>query len=162
MEQQKIRFIENNLQLTNRELANRLNMKEWTLKRFLRANQIRRSEDQLLQIKKRVCAERIGEYNPNYKGGISENNYHYKLIQKQRYPEKIRARELVSQAKQRGILKPQPCRVCGTNENIEAHHYKGYSPENALTVEWYCADHHRQIEKTSNRMSDANHCYNDE
>lgn len=33
-----------------------------------------------------------GENNPNWKGGISQNYYHYKKIQKQRYPEKIKAR----------------------------------------------------------------------
>jgi len=152
LNQSQIRFIENNLQLLNREIANRLDMKEWTLKRFMRANQLRRTEDQLLQIKQRVCAERIADRNPNWKGGISKNNYHYKLIQKERYPERIKARELVGQAKKKGILKPEPCGICGTYELIEAHHPDYSRP---LKVEWYCREHHREIDKTSNRMSDA-------
>ena len=154
MDQSEIRFIENNLQLTNRELANRLNMNERTLKRYMQKNQIRRSEDQLQQIYLRRGEQQRAENNPNWKGGISKNHYHYKLIQKVRYPERIKAREQVSYAKHKGKLIPKPCQVCGSEENIEAHHPDYSKP---LEVEWYCRFHHRRIEMTSDGKSEAKH-----
>jgi hypothetical protein len=39
----------------------------------------------------------------------------------------------------RGILTPEPCRVCG-KEPAEAHHPDHRNP---LAVEWYCRLHHK-------------------
>lgn len=36
----------------------------------------------------------------------------------------------------------QPCRVCGTTKQIEAHHPDYSKP---LDVEWYCRLHHRTV-----------------
>ena len=81
-----------------------------------------------------------GTNNPNYKGGISKNHYHYKLIEKERYPERIRARDYVRRAIKRGRLKRKACVSCGTNKDIHAHH-KDYSKP--LEVVWLCAKCHR-------------------
>lgn len=81
-----------------------------------------------------------GENNPNWKGGISKDNYHYKRIQRQRYPEKIKAREAVSRAVKSGKLKRLPCEVCG-DQNSQAHHEDYSRP---LDVVWLCRKHHRQ------------------
>jgi len=62
-----------------------------------------------------------GKFNGNWKGGISRNHYHYKKLQKQRYPERIRARAKVHRAIRSGRLKRQPCEYCGATENICAH-----------------------------------------
>ncbi len=62
-----------------------------------------------------------GSNNNNYKGGISDNNYHYKKLQVQRYPERIRAREKVSNAIRYGKLIRENCKFCGTDQNIQAH-----------------------------------------
>jgi transcriptional regulator len=35
---------------------------------------------------------RLGKCNPNWKGGISSNNYHYKKLQIERYPDRTISR----------------------------------------------------------------------
>ena len=85
---------------------------------------------------------RLQDQNSNWKGGISKNNYHYKLIQNERHPEKIRARELLALAVLRGDVKKLPCCVCGTDKDIQAHHPDYSKP---LDVQWLCRKHHREI-----------------
>jgi len=51
------------------------------------------------------------------------------------------ANAAVGQAKKNGELIPQPCSICGTTENIHAHHEDYEKP---LDVIWYCAKHHKQ------------------
>jgi len=84
-----------------------------------------------------------GELNPNWKNGISKDNYHYKKIQKERYPEKVRARELVHNAIRSGKLKsPNVCQDCiGTDFECEAHHEDYNQP---LKVVWLCKYCHLQ------------------
>ena len=146
----EIRFVENNLQLTNRELASRLNMNERTLKRFLQKNQIRRTEEQLQQIYFRRGESQRGENNPNWRGGISNNNYHYKKLQIERFPERVKARKQVHNAKKSGRLIPGHCEICGTDDNIQAHHPDYLKP---LEVMWLCPEHHRMIENEGSLFS---------
>jgi len=47
-------------------------------------------------------------------------------------------------------LKPQPCEICGTLENIEKHHEDYSQP---LKVRWLCAIHHLDIHKIFRQMS---------
>lgn len=82
-----------------------------------------------------------GENNPNWKGGISKNHYHYKKLQMSRYPEKEEARRKVYYAILKGRLKRQPCEVCG-NKKVHGHH-KDYSKP--LDVNWLCRKHHREV-----------------
>ena len=42
---------------------------------------------------------------------------------------------------QRGLVKRAPCRVCGTQKRVQAHHTDYSKP---LLVEWLCQTHHRQ------------------
>lgn len=42
-------------------------------------------------------------------------------------------------AVRKGIIKRQPCEVCGTVENIDAHHSDYHRP---LAVRWLCRRHH--------------------
>ena len=84
-----------------------------------------------------------GKKNPNWKNGISKNNYHYKKIQKERYPERIKAREMVSKALKSGkLIKPLPCGSCGLHLNLEAHHEDYNQP---LKVIWLCKVCHRSL-----------------
>ena len=82
-----------------------------------------------------------GDKNPNWKGGISKDNYHYKKIQMMRYPERIKAREAVYYAIRSGKLIKTSCQVCG-NTKVTAHHDDYSKP---LAVRWLCAVHHREI-----------------
>ena len=43
-----------------------------------------------------------------------------------------------------GILIKDTCKVCGTNENVEAHHEDYSKP---LEIIWLCRNHHREHHK---------------
>jgi len=144
----EIRFIENNLQLTNRELSLKLGRSKSSVKCFLDRQHIRRKEEQISQIRSRLAANQTGENNPNWRGGISKNHYHYKKLQMERYPERIQARELVRQAIRKGTIVRGNCNVCGIDEKIEAHHPDYSFP---LTVEWLCQKHHRILHNIENK-----------
>jgi len=89
-----------------------------------------------------------GKNNPNWKGGISKNHYHYKKIQVERYPERVRCRELLKKAKIVGKLQvPNRCQRCNKKTKLHAHH-KDYS--RPLDVEWYCRPCHRQLHGGTN------------
>lgn len=92
----------------------------------------------------RSCAAKshTGDKNPNWKGGVSQVNYVYKLRQKERYPERVKARDMVSKAIRDGGIKKGTCEVCGTNENIQGHHDNYDEP---LNVRWLCKKHHREL-----------------
>jgi hypothetical protein len=82
-----------------------------------------------------------GAKNPNWKNGISKNHYHYKKIQKERYPKRIKARQMITDAIRRGKIKKLPCLICG-DPNTEAHHPDYDKP---LEIVWLCEKHHREI-----------------
>lgn len=84
-----------------------------------------------------------GLNNGRWKGGISKNHYHYKIIQDERYPDRVRARKLFHNAKRHGkITPPDRCQRCGKKSKLHAHH-KDYSKP--LDVEWYCRPCHRHL-----------------
>lgn len=85
------------------------------------------------------------ENSPCWKGGISKNYYHYRLIQKARYPDRVKARLLAHKAERSGVLVKQPCEICGSLD-VQKHHDDYSKP---LEVKWLCRKHHR--EKTGNR-----------
>jgi hypothetical protein len=82
-----------------------------------------------------------GEEHHNWKGGVSKDSYRYKKIQKERYPERDKAREAVRRAVKKGTLTHQPCEVCGSTENVQAHH-DSYAKEDRLKINWLCKKHH--------------------
>ncbi|HRQ55036.1 MAG TPA: hypothetical protein PL018_12315 [Ignavibacteriaceae bacterium] len=88
MNQKEIIFIKNNLHLTNNDLALQLNRTESEVRNFLYKRMMKRTPEQIEIIKYRIGAKQSGENNPNWKGGISKDNYHYKKIQVERYPVK--------------------------------------------------------------------------
>jgi len=77
------------------------------------------------------------ERNRNEKRAIS--GYYTKLCKKmrQKYPEKYKARQAVSNALRNGRLKKLPCESCSNSnlEDIEAHHPNYQRP---LDVIWLC------------------------
>ena len=82
-----------------------------------------------------------GFNNPNWKGGISQDYYHYKLIQKDRYPERVKARQDAYAAVRRGKIKKEACTICG-NPDTQIHHENYEKP---FEITWLCADCHRSI-----------------
>ena len=77
-----------------------------------------------------------GKNNPNWKGGISKNHYHYKKIQVKRYPEKVRCRQLFMRAKINGKIKvPFQCQMCNKQAKLHGHHDDYSKP---LDVVWLC------------------------
>lgn len=63
-----------------------------------------------------------GAQNPAWKGGISKDNYRYKKLQLQRYPDRIKARVLVHRAVKAGRLQKEPCAKCGREPTFAHHH----------------------------------------
>ena len=80
-----------------------------------------------------------GANNPNWKGGRSKNNYYYRLRQKERFPERVEARDIVTRAIRSGKIKKEPCSVCGVQYS-QAHHEDYSKP---LEIIWLCPEHHR-------------------
>lgn len=71
------------------------------------------------------------------------NNPEKAKAQRDRYPERRKARTVLGNAIRDGHIQRQPCEVCGTTEDVEAHH-RDYSKP--LDVNWLCGDHHRESE----------------
>ena len=101
----------------------------------------------------RSCHDRYqhGENNPAWKGGISKDPMNYKRIQRERYPERIRARTRVRDAIRAGRLTRQSCNWPGCDvgsDATQAHHWsyeKGYE----LDVTFFCLKHHRLVDQMS-------------
>jgi len=68
--------------------------------------------------------------------------------QRARDPErkkKANARKAVDRAIERGSLVRQPCRICGTTENVHGHHWS-HEREHWLDVYWLCVACHRRVD----------------
>jgi len=83
-----------------------------------------------------------GENNPNFKGGISQDTYHYKKIQKERYPDKVRAREKAGYERRKS-RQDRACEICGqTGEGIHDHHDDYAKPKETRPL---CRRHHDRL-----------------
>jgi len=82
-----------------------------------------------------------GEHNPSFNNWSSRNNYAYKLVQKARCPERVKARQDVCDAIRRGELIRGNCSACGS-EKAHAHHEDYSKP---LDVIWLCRKHHTEL-----------------
>jgi len=54
----------------------------------------------------------------------------------------VRAHNAVHRAKKKDALTPKPCEVCGSTENVQAHHDDYSKP---LDVRWLCALDHKHV-----------------
>ena len=144
MSQDETRFIEGNLQLSNRLIAQKLDRTESQVRNYLHRQGITRTAEQVEQIRQRIASNMRGENNGNWRNGISKNNYHYKKIQVERYPERIRARQRVYYHKRHGNITPGTCEECGTKFSVEAHHPDYSEP---MDIIWLCSPCHRELHK---------------
>lgn len=62
--------------------------------------------------------------------------------------EKQIVRRKTRDAVENGELVKGPCEVCGTDEDIEAHHLHYDQPDSHLVVQWLCVEHHRAVHGT--------------
>jgi hypothetical protein len=69
-----------------------------------------------------------------------------KLRYVHKFPEKQSAHDAVKYALKQGRIIKQPCEICGTESNVQAHHDDYSKP---LDIRWLCqrhhADHHRLL-----------------
>lgn len=133
--------------LSCKEIAEALDRTIKSIMRYANRHGLRFSEEKRAEISRKNIEKYrkqneglTGENNPNWKNGISKNRYRYKLIQKERYPERVRAREIIYREIKAGRLERQPCEVCGETPTF-AHHDDYDKP---LEVRWFCRKHHRE------------------
>ena len=86
----------------------------------------------------------MGKDNPNWKNGRSNNNYYYRKRQKELHPLETSVRDQTYFKIRSGKIVKQPCEVCGTLENVEAHHDDYSKPDD---IRWLCRDHHRELHR---------------
>ena len=65
----------------------------------------------------------------------------YCKVYRNKYPNKYRAHTLVNNCIRDGKLVKKPCEVCGSVDQIHAHHDDYLEP---LNIRWLCAAHHHQ------------------
>lgn len=71
----------------------------------------------------------------------------YKTESELKYQKK--ANTAVQAAIKKGVLLKQPCEVCGTCQNIQAHHDDYSKP---LEVRWLCPKHHAEFHKHNSNI----------
>jgi hypothetical protein len=145
-------FILRNLESSNREIADKLNRTEASIRKFLNSEGIHRSKFQLERIRARIAENQKGEANPNWKNGSSKFPYLYKKKRATKDRLKNSARAKVYRAIRKGELIPQPCEICGKLDNIESHHWDYLKP---LEVQWLCKEHHIKADQ-QRRVIEAN------
>ena len=92
--------------------------------------------------KRGFILEQTRRYRRTVNGRISAARI--ALRQRNRFPEKYKARYIVKNAVTSGRLEKKPCEVCG-NLKVEAHHEDYSKP---LKVMWLCKKHHMEKDKT--------------
>ena len=65
------------------------------------------------------------------------------------YPERLKSKNILQRAVASGVVKKQPCFVCGES-TTEAHHPDYSAP---LDVVWLCKRHHEQVHSEHYRMN---------
>ena len=79
-----------------------------------------------------------GENHHNWKGGAVYNAESQAEYRKNN-PEKLHGKAVIYWLIRSGKIKRQPCEVCGTLENVDAHHDDYSKPQE---VRWLCRAHH--------------------
>ena len=110
---------------TNNEMAEILETTERHIIYSMNYFGVKRTDEEIKNIQSEALSKqnrtRLGPKNSSWKGGISKDNYHYRKLQVQRYPERIKARRKVHNAIRSKKLIRGKCSYCGTGQNVCAH-----------------------------------------
>lgn len=96
------------------------------------------------------CVDCASEWRKNYLDShpdVKKRMYEKNNERRRNDPEemvKVYVRGITSRAIKRGQLVKQPCEVCQTEQNVEAHHDDYLKP---LEVRWLCKKHHAEHHK---------------
>jgi hypothetical protein len=82
----------------------------------------------------------------------NRQGYEYTKDYREKYPNKYKAHGIVGRSMRAGKLFKEPCEVCGSRENIHAHHDDYLKP---LNIKWLCAAHHSQWHKENGEGANA-------
>mgnify|MGYP000985966304 CR=1 FL=1 len=66
----------------------------------------------------------------------------------EKWPEKMRARQIVANALKKGTVTRMPCQICGSDRRVHAHHDDYSKP---LQILWLCSFHHGERHRLLNR-----------
>ena len=105
----------------------------------MRENHHRKMQDVEFILSERERNRKRAKDNPKVENSERSNESKSKYIKNN--PEKRRAHVIVGNAIRAGRLVPQPCEVCGTKENVQAHHDDYSKP---LEVKWLCVKDHNE------------------
>lgn len=108
--------------------------------------------------------ERIYDYNRKYRTdhpdavikwkerrNIRDANTKPWVDYRRNNPEKYKAKRKVYYALRKGIMTKRPCQICGSINNIHAHHEDYSKP---LSVIWLCPQHHKDIHRGKIKYND--------
>lgn len=79
--------------------------------------------------------------NDDWKQRNREKLKEYETRFNERNPANMKARNRIGYLKRSGFLVCQPCCICGSNEQVEAHH-DSYAEAHWEQIRWLCKDHH--------------------
>ena len=105
--------------------------------------------------KKDVRENRSGkiEYYRNYdKARGNRQGYEYTKEYRERFPNKYKCHSLVNSAIKSKKLFAEPCEVCGSEDNVHAHHDDYLKP---LNIRWLCCAHHSQWHKKNGEAANG-------
>lgn len=137
-EHERAYVIENYACMGANRIAKVLGRTKQSILIFAFRNNLKLSKDANIEVRGRESINQSGELNPNWKGGISKDNYHYKLKSIAKHSEKHKCRKIFESAVKSGQIKRMPCVICG-DENSEGHHEDYTKP---LDVIFLCRKHH--------------------
>ena len=90
-----------------------------------------------LRAKKLLCDK---EYQRNKRATIKGYKTEEYRKYREKYPEKVKAQQLLNKALVKGKIKKSSCQDCGRKENVHAHHPDYSKPYEVL---WVCPIHHK-------------------
>jgi hypothetical protein len=89
---------------------------------------------------RKIHRDKLRKYRKEKRPALMLRDQRHSRLQRERFPEKIEARRLVSVAVRTGrLIKPIACN-CGAIGRIEAHHHMGY--DKPLEIKWLCVSCH--------------------